>query len=366
VAVWPRISRSTSSRAWNSPAYRPVDALTLALGYTYLDSENRSPGADTTVLQNRPEHKYSLTGDYDLASGTRLRLELLRATDSYALSRSTPTTALKLDSYTVANVVVSQSFRNDTLSVFARAQNLFDEDYAESFGFEQPGRTCISGLECERAAASQRLGKKSGSPLSWNDAMAACPSRDRSHVVPLARQFVLEMCGRRAGSSSTLPYWLNNSGSPSKQHLEILAVGEADPGAAVRQDVSAHAGRRVQGGAHAAAHFAIPAALGADAGVLPDAQLCTMRAAVIAPRYEGRLSPGDARESIGSGTRIADAGGIRGRTHDHVIVVHDVAPFQCKPSLTICSSPAVSWTSRPSASPLRAMQRPGPCPPRPP
>ncbi len=91
-------------------SYRPVEPLQLALGYTYLDSENRSPGVDTTKLQNRPRHKYTLAGDYDFAGGTRLRTEVLRMSGSYALSRTTPTTALELDSCTVVNMVVSHAF----------------------------------------------------------------------------------------------------------------------------------------------------------------------------------------------------------------------------------------------------------------
>jgi vitamin B12 transporter len=126
-------------------ALRPIDPLLVAFGYTYLDAENRSPGADTRTLQNRPEHKYSLAADYDMATGTTLRLEVIRATDSYALSRTTPTTTLKLDSYTVVNLVVSQDLPGDRVRVFARAQNLLDENYAESFGFEQPGRTIFVG-----------------------------------------------------------------------------------------------------------------------------------------------------------------------------------------------------------------------------
>jgi vitamin B12 transporter len=127
--------------------YRPTDSLQLALGYTYLDSENRSPDRDTDKLQNRPRNKYSLTGDYDASWGSRLRVELLHLDGSYALSRTTPTTALELDSYTVVNVVLSHAFRDGRYSLYLRAQNLLDEDYVESYGFEQPGRTVFVGLD---------------------------------------------------------------------------------------------------------------------------------------------------------------------------------------------------------------------------
>jgi vitamin B12 transporter len=76
-----------------------------------------------------------------------VRVEFLRVTDSYALSRSTPTTALKLDDYSVVNAKISQAFWNDRMRIFGRVENAFDENYEESFGFPQPGRTWFAGVD---------------------------------------------------------------------------------------------------------------------------------------------------------------------------------------------------------------------------
>jgi vitamin B12 transporter len=114
--------------------------------YTYTDSENQSAGADIKTLQNRPEHKLALRADYSFGNGLRLGGTWMYVADSYALSRTTPTTALKLDDYNAVDLDGSFML-GEHVSVFARIENVLDELYEESFGFPQPGRTYVLGAE---------------------------------------------------------------------------------------------------------------------------------------------------------------------------------------------------------------------------
>ena len=64
---------------------RALERLDLAASYTYQDAENRSSGADTDVLQNRPEHKFSLRADFAVNASLRVGGNYLYAADSYTL-----------------------------------------------------------------------------------------------------------------------------------------------------------------------------------------------------------------------------------------------------------------------------------------
>ena len=122
----------------------------LSWSYTYLDAENRSPEAEITKTQNRPEHKIALAIDHEAAYGLRLRGDVLYAANSYALSRATPVRAMELGDYAVVGLGLSRALRSGRpggLRVFGRVTNLFDTDYAESIGFPGVGRTALVGFE---------------------------------------------------------------------------------------------------------------------------------------------------------------------------------------------------------------------------
>jgi outer membrane cobalamin receptor len=112
-----------------------------------LDSENRSPNAPIETLQNRPRHKLAFRADHDFAFGAEAEFELVHNRERYVLSRGDADRAKELDDYTVVNVAVAQPLWKDRIWLTLRADNLFDADYAESFGFEQPGRTLFVGLK---------------------------------------------------------------------------------------------------------------------------------------------------------------------------------------------------------------------------
>jgi outer membrane cobalamin receptor len=124
----------------------PADNLTLRFGYTYLDSTNLSADAPTRKLQNRPEHQFTVETTYRAASGFEAYASLLHVAKVFELSRSTPTTVQETGDYTVVNVKLSQEMAGGA-RVFARVDNLFDENYAESGGLPAPGRAFFVGGE---------------------------------------------------------------------------------------------------------------------------------------------------------------------------------------------------------------------------
>ncbi|MDH5277315.1 MAG: TonB-dependent receptor, partial [Gammaproteobacteria bacterium] len=91
--------------------------------------------------------KFALRVDYEFRPGFRVGGSWLYAANSYTLSRTTPTTALKLDSYNVIDLDVSLAFMKGKGRVYGRVENVTDELYEESFGFPQAGRTFVVGAE---------------------------------------------------------------------------------------------------------------------------------------------------------------------------------------------------------------------------
>jgi outer membrane cobalamin receptor len=47
----------------------------------------------------------------------------------------------------VVNLKLSQPFLNDAMKVYAGVDNLFDENYEESYGFPRPGRALYCGFD---------------------------------------------------------------------------------------------------------------------------------------------------------------------------------------------------------------------------
>ena len=114
--------------------------------YTYLDAEDRSPGADTSTIQNQPRHKAALAATVRLPFALEGRGDVLHVADSYALSRTRPTRRMELGDYTLVSLGLSRPI-GAHLRLRAQVDNLLDESYFESIGFPGPGRTGWLRLE---------------------------------------------------------------------------------------------------------------------------------------------------------------------------------------------------------------------------
>ncbi len=132
---------------------RFIENLMLRAGYTYMETEDRSEGTLKDELQYRPEHKISLEAGYDFDFGLSVYAALLYVTDQYFYSEEAtvtpPDNKKALNDYTVVNLRLNQKLSSSGVSLYAGADNLFDEDYEESYGSPREGRTMYAGIEFE-------------------------------------------------------------------------------------------------------------------------------------------------------------------------------------------------------------------------
>jgi outer membrane cobalamin receptor len=122
--------------------------LLVRVGYAYLDTEDRSDGAERDEIQNLPRHRVSLDVRYHLESlGVDLQGSVLRVADAYIYERTDLTSQASMDDYTRVDLKLSKDLLRGRAAVYLAAMNLFDEGYQEEYGFPEPGRTLRFGAE---------------------------------------------------------------------------------------------------------------------------------------------------------------------------------------------------------------------------
>lgn len=111
---------------------RPLDRLSIALSYTFVDLEIEDSDIN---LRNRPKHRAGLSVNYTVLEN--LQLAFNAAYVGKAFDSSIPTGEVKLDSYTRLDVALTYKWRK--LSATFAIDNLLDDHYEQFVGFEQPG-----------------------------------------------------------------------------------------------------------------------------------------------------------------------------------------------------------------------------------
>lgn len=130
-----------------SVSWVPSSGTSITAGYTYTDAQE--PGGEEV---RRPEHTASLSLAQALLDG-RLRVaggfvyngEMFDSDFRNFFTNGFVTQRTELDSYTLVNLNVVYDLTNE-LEVFARVENLFDEDYQEIIGYATPGRAAFAGV----------------------------------------------------------------------------------------------------------------------------------------------------------------------------------------------------------------------------
>ena len=123
-------------------ALRPVDALTVAANYSYIDSRNRSPGANFgNDLARRPRHSVSVVADYRLSFGLGVGATVTHVGDSF----DDPGNLVRLDGYVLASLRAELPL-GERLALYGRVENLFDEDYRTVAGYGTFGRAAYGGV----------------------------------------------------------------------------------------------------------------------------------------------------------------------------------------------------------------------------
>jgi vitamin B12 transporter len=120
--------------------YRPVEGLTLLANYTFNDAENRVTGA---TLLRRPKHSGNVSADW---SNDRFGLggsvQVTSRSQDVDFVTFAPTT---LGGYTLVGLRGSVKL-GDRFELFARVENLFDENYETVSGYGTLGRNAHAGV----------------------------------------------------------------------------------------------------------------------------------------------------------------------------------------------------------------------------
>jgi outer membrane cobalamin receptor len=124
---------------------RLIRNLLARASYSFLHSENDSPGIHATVLQYRPQDKVTLEGTYRLPCGTTLNASLVYVANQFDIGQDNVST-LKMPAYTVMDVKINQSLMNNSVDLYIGVRNLLNADYAENFAYPQAGRTLYGGV----------------------------------------------------------------------------------------------------------------------------------------------------------------------------------------------------------------------------
>jgi len=119
--------------------------LWLRAGYTFMDTEDKSPDTEKEELQYRPEHKLTFETQYVFDFGLSAYAGVIYVADQYFYSRTTPLEKKKLNDYTLVNLKLEQAILKSGLRIYLGVDNVFDEDYEEAYGFPRAGRTVYGG-----------------------------------------------------------------------------------------------------------------------------------------------------------------------------------------------------------------------------
>ncbi len=125
---------------------RFIKQVMLGLGYTYMDTEDNSPNSGKDELQYRPRHKLTLEGKYSFLCGFSAYANVVYNAGQVYYSRTEPYEKAELGNYAVVNVKFDQMLFNKFLDVYVGADNVFDKNYEESYGFPAAGRIIYGGL----------------------------------------------------------------------------------------------------------------------------------------------------------------------------------------------------------------------------
>ncbi|WP_227369084.1 TonB-dependent receptor family protein [Halomonas sp. M20] len=115
--------------------WRTTDNLSLGLGYTYLETEQRSGDDAGNELPNAPHHNINANARYEMARWTA-SLSVDRVSDSFSDAANTGDEtangdAGKLPAYTLVNARIGRDIRlgaDTTLNLGLSATNLLDDD----------------------------------------------------------------------------------------------------------------------------------------------------------------------------------------------------------------------------------------------
>jgi len=130
--------------------YTPWEPLTLHADYTFLIAKDDI--LDQELLR-RPKNKASLDAAWHITEKAVLSATLLYVGPWVDANRAGTVTGLSANGYTLVNLASSYDLGN-SLTAYARINNLFDRHYQNPIGFLQPGLGVYAGIRLAFDTAS--------------------------------------------------------------------------------------------------------------------------------------------------------------------------------------------------------------------
>lgn len=120
----------------------------VQVGYSYLDSQDKSANSTQDDLEYRPKHKLTLEGSYDFSFGLKASANVMYLADQYYYDND-GLNKTEVGDITLVGFKLEQMIYNDSVSAYCGIDNLFDEDYEESYGYPNQGRLFYAGLKAK-------------------------------------------------------------------------------------------------------------------------------------------------------------------------------------------------------------------------
>lgn len=123
-----------------------IPRVRLDAAYTHLVSRDESPGTQRKQQQYTPENTLSASADVALSARVNFHLSYLRVADQVFYSRAAPLARRDLDPYSLVDFNLRYALPGRRTELYVGIDNLFDENYAESYGLPQAGRFVYGGI----------------------------------------------------------------------------------------------------------------------------------------------------------------------------------------------------------------------------
>lgn len=136
--TYDNVARSRAEGLEFTLGLRPVDALKIQAAYSFIDAENELTGKD---LPRRPRHSVNLSADYDWAFGLKTGFSVTHVGSSFDNASNTR----KLEGYVLVDLRAVYPV-TDRVELFARVENLFDEQYETTYRYGTARRAGYFGV----------------------------------------------------------------------------------------------------------------------------------------------------------------------------------------------------------------------------